>query len=314
MVRKIRAELVLQLRAEGLSGRAIAASQGMPRKSITAVLEAADAAGVVWDDIADSTDAEVYARLFPGRGEHQSVFAQPDWDQVHREMARVGVTLKLLHGEYADSSAVAGEPAMGYDRFCRTYQRHVLVTGAASRVGHQAGQSVEVDWSGLTMQLAEPVTGKARTVYLSVGCLPRARAGCRTVERHLVPSEGNHERRRRRVISSAGAPPGEQTRKTDRRGPEATHTTSCQGRGTGPPVTMYLSSALPCEWGAPPSCRASGIHLEESCGNDHNGEADMPSKRSSHADPCNGRESDCTNFSPELTDLRLPHRARLVAT
>jgi hypothetical protein len=35
----------LQLRAEGLSGRAIAASQGMSRNSITALLEAADAAG-----------------------------------------------------------------------------------------------------------------------------------------------------------------------------------------------------------------------------------------------------------------------------
>ncbi|WP_353710735.1 IS21 family transposase [Arthrobacter sp. K5] len=175
MVRKIRAKLVLQLRAEGLSGRAIAASQGMSRKSITAVLEAADAAGVVWDDIADSSEGEVYARLFPGRGEHQSVFAQPDWDQVHREMARVGVTLKLLHGEYADSCAASGEPMMGYDRFCRTYQRHVLVTGVASRVGHKAAQTVEVDWSGPTMQLTDPVTGKPRTVYLFVACLPFSR-------------------------------------------------------------------------------------------------------------------------------------------
>lgn len=64
---------------------------------------------------------------------------------------------------------------MGYDRFCRTYQRHVLVTGAASRVGHKAGQTVEVDWSGPTMQLADPVTGKARTVYLFVACLPFSR-------------------------------------------------------------------------------------------------------------------------------------------
>ena len=32
MVRKIRAKLVLQLRADGLSARAIAASQGMSRK------------------------------------------------------------------------------------------------------------------------------------------------------------------------------------------------------------------------------------------------------------------------------------------
>ncbi|WP_343908758.1 IS21 family transposase, partial [Brachybacterium fresconis] len=175
MVRKIRAKLVLQLRAEGLSGRAIAASQGMSRKSITAVLEAADAAEISWDDVADFPDGEVYAWLFPGRGEHESVFAQPDWERAHREMARVGVTLKLLHGEYVDACAAAGDPAMGYDRFCKTYQRHVLVTGAASRVGHKAAASVEVDWSGPTMTLSDPVTGKETRVYLFVGCLPFSR-------------------------------------------------------------------------------------------------------------------------------------------
>ena len=42
MVRKIRAKLILQLRANGLSGRAIASSQGMSPKSITAVLDAGD--------------------------------------------------------------------------------------------------------------------------------------------------------------------------------------------------------------------------------------------------------------------------------
>ena len=175
MVRKIRAKLVLQLRAEGLSGRAIAASQGMSRKSIAAVLGAADATETSWDDVAELTDEQVYARLFPGRGEHESVFAQPDWEQVHREMARVGVTLKLLHGEYTDRCAHAKAPAMGYDRWCKTYQRHVMVTGAASRVGHKAGQTVEVDWSGPTMEVTDPVTGATRKVYLFVACLPFSR-------------------------------------------------------------------------------------------------------------------------------------------
>lgn len=175
MVRKIRARLVLQLRAEGLSGRAIASSQGMSRKSVRAVFEAADTAGIGWDDIAELGDEQVYARLFPGRDEHESVFAQPDWEQVHRELARVGVTLKLLHGEYLDACATVGDPAMGYDRFCRTYQRHVMVTGAASRVGHKAGQSVEVDWSGPTMELTDPITGEVSKVFLFVGCLPFSR-------------------------------------------------------------------------------------------------------------------------------------------
>ena len=175
MVRKIKAKLVLQLRAEGLSGRAIAASQQISRNSVAAVLEAADAAELGWDDVADLPDGEVYSLLFPGRGEQESVFAEPDWAEVHREMARVGVTMKLLHGEYTDRCASSGSPAMGYDRFCKQYQQHVRIAGLASRVGHKAGQTVEVDWSGPTMQLTDPVTGEARRVYLFVGCLPFSR-------------------------------------------------------------------------------------------------------------------------------------------
>ena len=164
MVRRIKAKLVLRLRAEGLTGRQIAA-QGMSRHSVSAVLDAADREGVGWDDVAELDEANVYARLFPGRGEHESVHAQPDWDKVHRELARVGVTLKLLHGEYVDACRAKGETAMGYDRFCKTYQRHVLVIGAASRVGHKAGQTVEVDWSGKTMQLSDPVEPEPEPSY-----------------------------------------------------------------------------------------------------------------------------------------------------
>ena len=38
MVRKIQAKLVLRLHAQGLSGRAIARSQGMSRRSVSDVL------------------------------------------------------------------------------------------------------------------------------------------------------------------------------------------------------------------------------------------------------------------------------------
>ncbi len=117
-------------------GGRIAASGHVPQ-DITAVLEAADATETSWDDVVELTDEQVYTRLFPGRGEHESVFAQPDWERVHREMARVGVTLKLLHSEYTDQCSASKAPAMGYDRWCKTYQRHVMVTGAASRVGHK---------------------------------------------------------------------------------------------------------------------------------------------------------------------------------
>lgn len=46
MVRKIPAKLVLELRAQGLSARAIAAGQGISRNSIAAVFEAVDRAHI----------------------------------------------------------------------------------------------------------------------------------------------------------------------------------------------------------------------------------------------------------------------------
>lgn len=85
MVRKIQAKRVLRLHAQGLSGRAIARSQGMSRRSVPDVLDAARAVGVGWDDVAGKTDGEVYALLFPGRGERESVYERPDWAKVHRE-------------------------------------------------------------------------------------------------------------------------------------------------------------------------------------------------------------------------------------
>ncbi|GGJ70667.1 hypothetical protein GCM10007173_31900 [Glutamicibacter ardleyensis] len=100
---------------------------------------------------------------------------QPDWSKIHKELAKVGTNLKLLHAEYAAMAKASGAAFMGYDRFCKSYQRHVLEHGATSRVEHKAGVSVEVDWSGPTLSLHDPVTGQRSTVYLFVACLPFSR-------------------------------------------------------------------------------------------------------------------------------------------
>lgn len=175
MVRKIKAKRILQLRAEGMSGRAIASSPGISRNSLAEVLNSADFASRTWEELKDLNEEEAYQLLFPGRSEHESVFVQPDWSRIHKELAKVGTNLKLLHAEYSDRSKATGAAFMGYDRFCKSYQRHVLEHGATSRVEHKAGVSVEVDWSGPTMVLYDPVTEQRSTVYLFVACLPFSR-------------------------------------------------------------------------------------------------------------------------------------------
>ena len=77
MVRKIQAKLVLRLHGQGLSGRAIARSQGMSRRSVADVLDAAKAAGIGWDDVANRPDDEVYALLFPDAGNVRACTSTP---------------------------------------------------------------------------------------------------------------------------------------------------------------------------------------------------------------------------------------------
>lgn len=175
MVRKIKAKQVLRLHARSLSGRAIAGTLGVSRDSVAATLRAAADAGIGWADVESRSDDEVYAMLFPGRNEHGPVYRQPDWPLVHRELARTGVTLRLLHAEYREKCTADGVPAMGYDRFCKLYQSYVVANGITSRVERKAGSTIEVDWAGPTLTLSDPVTGGTATVYLFVACLPFSR-------------------------------------------------------------------------------------------------------------------------------------------
>ena len=99
MVRKIKAKQILKRHSQSVSGRAIAGSLGISRSSVAETLGAAADAGVSYADIASKSDDEVCALLFPGRNEHASACRQPDWEAVHRELAKTGVTLRLLHAE-----------------------------------------------------------------------------------------------------------------------------------------------------------------------------------------------------------------------
>ena len=175
MARRIPVREMLRLRASGLSATAIARAQPVSKTSVVDTFHAADEKGVAWEDVEGMSDAEAYALLFPERVHDGPVYADPDWDRVHRELARVGVTLKRLHEEYRDGQRSKGEPFMSYDRFCKRYREFTVRRQVASRVGHKAGRILEVDWAGPTMALAGPAAGEVSKVFLFVACLPFSR-------------------------------------------------------------------------------------------------------------------------------------------
>lgn len=175
MARRTKAREILRLLEAGMSRSAIARALSVSKHSVQAVAEAADERGIGWAEAEAMSDAEAYEALFPEKVRDRDVYADPDWERVHRELAREGVTLKRLHAEYRDALLAKGEPAMSYDRFCKRYREFTVRKQVVSRVGHRAGRITEVDWAGPTMALVDPATGEASKVYLFVACLPFSR-------------------------------------------------------------------------------------------------------------------------------------------
>lgn len=177
MANKIRAKLVLELRAKGQSRKSIARTRGMSMHSVMAVFDAADELGIRWDDVKDLDDAEVYAKVFPKRAAAEAVVVAPDYDYVHSELKKTGVTLKLLWEEHRDRCTEEKAAYASYSTFNRGYAEYVIAKNVTNHLEHKPGQAMEVDWSGATMRLVNPATGEVTKVYLFVAALPYSQYG-----------------------------------------------------------------------------------------------------------------------------------------
>ena len=174
MARKIKAKLIMELREQGVSRRSIARTRHMSMDSVCDVFDIADERGITWAQVEGMSDDEVYRLFYPDKHVRESVFEEPDWDYVHKEMAKVGVNLRLLHDEYRERCRRTGTVAMGYTKFCGDYGGWAAANNLTKRIEHKAGQSCEVDWSGPTVGkgLVDPTTGEVSEIHLFVGVLP----------------------------------------------------------------------------------------------------------------------------------------------
>ena len=170
MADKINVKLVLELRQANMSQRAIAASRHISTKSVAAVWKRADDLGVSYADVADKSDDEVYLLFFPDKFRKETVYAPVNYEYVHGELKKTGVTLKLLWHEYKDSAKDGVQ--VGYSKFCDDYAKYVEQNNLTNHIVHKPGVVCEVDWSGKTMRLHDPEEGKVYPVYLFVAVLP----------------------------------------------------------------------------------------------------------------------------------------------
>lgn len=164
---------ILRMSADGnYSIREIKSHAKCSYEKIRDTIDAAKAKGISWPLDDDVTNEELQAFLFPGRYASLPIYAMPDFAYIHKELARMGVNLTLLHEEYTNRCFVQGLTPYRYTQFCELYRRWAKVTKATMRITHKPGEKTEVDWAGDTLTIHEPLTGDTEKGYLFVSELP----------------------------------------------------------------------------------------------------------------------------------------------
>jgi transposase len=165
-VRKIRE--ILRLKWEmGLSNRVVARSCRISHSTVRDYVKRAETAGLKWPLPEELDEERLYALLFPRteQGEKQTI-PQPNWNAVHAELRKKGVTLRLLWMEYLEEHP----SGYSYSQFCELYRQWSRKLNPTMRLSHKAGEKMYVDYAGQGVPIIDRETGEIRqaTIFVAV--------------------------------------------------------------------------------------------------------------------------------------------------
>jgi len=161
---------ILRLKSLGINNSQIAESMKLSRQTVVTALQRAAAQGLDWQSAEALSDRELTAKLFPN-GLDSPNYLMPDYDHVHREMAKPGVTQQLLWFEYCDRCRNSGKVPYQLTQFKKHYREYLAVGKATMHINRNPGETMEVDWAGQTANLVDSDTGELIPAYLFVAAL-----------------------------------------------------------------------------------------------------------------------------------------------
>lgn len=143
---------ILQLLSDGDSQRRIASTIGVSRNTAASVLTAAKRSGKSYPELLKLEEPELLSVLFPEKTD-EPVLVVPDYEKIHKELLRHGVTLKLLWEEYVDTCRGAKQPPYMYSQFCKRYADYVDQNRLTMHIQHKPGDKLMVDWAGTKLSI-----------------------------------------------------------------------------------------------------------------------------------------------------------------
>lgn len=129
---------ILRLAKLGYSQRSIAASAGCARSTVQRVLERAESNPHTLEELLALSDKGIQQALFPASS-IPSTRKPPDYERVHRELAKNGVTLSLLWNEYCEECYASKELPLMYTQFCLHYREYAQQTKATGNISSGMG-------------------------------------------------------------------------------------------------------------------------------------------------------------------------------
>ncbi|MFB5191049.1 IS21 family transposase [Alicyclobacillus fastidiosus] len=150
-----------------MSERAIASSLMLSRATIGKIIRRADEAGITWPLPDDMTESQLERALFPRpQGRPKNCF-EPNWNEIHMEMRKKGVTLQLLWMEYKEQHPDGYQ----HTQFCERYRLWKKSLQVTMRHEHRAGEKMFVDYAGPTARVIDPETGEIQEAQIFVATL-----------------------------------------------------------------------------------------------------------------------------------------------
>ncbi len=158
----------LRLRFEqGMSQRQVARAVHMARSTVGECWQRFDRVGLRWDQALKMNEAELEGCLYslsPISGNTNERVGELDFEYLHRELQRPGVTMQVLWEEYLKERP----QGYRYSQFCRRYREWAQRLRVYMRQIHKGGEKIYVDYSGKKPCLVNVQNGEIRKQELFV--------------------------------------------------------------------------------------------------------------------------------------------------
>ena len=162
---------ILHHLSEGKSQRMIAGTLGVSRNTVASVVTAARRTGKSYPELLQLDEPTLFQTLFPEKAA-EPVWVIPDYEKIHKELLRHGVTLRLLWEEYVDACREAKQPPYMYSQFCKRYADYVDQNRLTMHIQHKPGDKLMVDWAGTKLTIYDRHSESTQPCYLFVAVLP----------------------------------------------------------------------------------------------------------------------------------------------